>query len=82
MKKTSANTPSRSPTRHLFSDVEKIFYTGPVDWTNKTISPYRPITSLKPPQPLQSKNPFSLNNNISETVLSKIFGSRMIKEQQ
>ena len=50
MKKSSANTPSRSPNRHLFSDVEKIFYTGPVDWTNKTLSPYRPTTSLKPPQ--------------------------------
>ena len=52
MKKSSANTPSRSPNRHLFSDVEKIFYTGPVDWANKTVSPYRPSTSTKPLQPL------------------------------
>lgn len=46
-KQASSNTPSRSPNRHLFSDVDKIFYTGPVDWTNKTQSPYRPASTFK-----------------------------------
>ena len=39
MKKTIS---SRSPnTKQLFSDVDKVFYRGPVEWTNRSVSPFK-----------------------------------------